>query len=602
MRTFIKAAVPVLGTVSLLLLTAPAAWAHDGHPPTATSPGWVPAMLRCVVLVGSAAVCGVGLLRPVVGQPSRLTRLVTMLAGLLAAFGLLTSMVVTGAAPALSVTQAVLTVLVALLLVHELVAVAALVLTGLISDEACAGHAAAEFAAGLVHVAAASVWLGAVVLLASAGRSECEPSVPSGRSRLLRRLTPWALAAAALVALTGVVQAWSDGLWPDVVTAGSTFGRVVAVKAVLLLVAVIAGIAMSRRRAWRWVHLETSVLALALAAGAALAAIPVPPAPGAPGLPLLRTVALAGAAVPVTVVPQRPGWNLVHAEPGGSAVAVGLDRAHLTPLAPRPGTTGGWALVHLPAGHATLWIGRSGTAEGLRLATAGAETDLHLAGPDGPECASAALGALLANSTAVPARCPADTLSATDATALRQLVSFLAGRHVRALEIVGDGSLRSAQAAAAVQAAAVATGMPLTPVPDRSAPRIVVGGWPTAEQVLHESLHGASQAVYLAPWLATAPVLAHGTGAVVALAFDPREALPRTYLATLRAALPGESASPAGYAAWLAARGMASSGPTRLYASAQISFLPPELGHQHGDTEGWVQGGTLIPVTGPLAP
>lgn len=47
--------------------------------------------------------------------------------------------------------------------------------------------------------------------------------------------------------------------------------------------------------------------------------------------------------------------------------------------------------------------------------------------------------------------------------------------------------------------------------------------------------------------------------------------------------------------------GMASTGPTRIYASAQISFLPAELDHQHGDTAGWVPGGTLIPVTGPLA-
>jgi hypothetical protein len=46
---------------------------------------------------------------------------------------------------------------------------------------------------------------------------------------------------------------------------------------------------------------------------------------------------------------------------------------------------------------------------------------------------------------------------------------------------------------------------------------------------------------------------------------------------------------------------MASTGPTRIYASAQISFLPAELDHQHGDTAGWVPGGTLIPVTGPLA-
>ena len=106
--------------------------------------------------------------------------------------------------------------------------------------------------------------------------------------------------------------------------------------------------------------------------------------------------------------------------------------------------------------------------------------------------------------------------------------------------------------------------MAVTPARDPYKPRVVVGGWPTAERVAQESVHGPSRAVYLAPWLATAPVLSHGTGAVVALAFAPRDAQPQAYLATLRATLPGESASPAGYAAWLAARGLAPSGPTRL--------------------------------------
>ncbi|HEY6425306.1 MAG TPA: hypothetical protein VIY28_19110 [Pseudonocardiaceae bacterium] len=165
---------------------------------------------------------------------------------------------------------------------------------------------------------------------------------------------------------------------------------------------------------------------------------------------------------------------------------------------------------------------------------------------------------------------------------------------------MSDDSPRSAQAAAAVRTAAAATGVAVGPVRGPYALRVVVGGWPTAERVLQDSVRGVPQAVYLAPWLATGPVLAHGTGAVVALAFDPREPLPLDYLATLRTALPGESGSPAGYTAWLAAHGITLSAPTRLYASAQISFMLPELGHQHGGATGWVPDGTLIPVTGPL--
>ena len=99
MRISTKAFVPVSGAVSLLTLTAPGAWANEGHPPTPTSAGSaaVGAVLRCLVLVGSAMVRGAGLLRPMAGQPSRITRLVT----LLAVVALLASMVVTGAARAL---------------------------------------------------------------------------------------------------------------------------------------------------------------------------------------------------------------------------------------------------------------------------------------------------------------------------------------------------------------------------------------------------------------------------------------------------------------------------------------------------------------------
>jgi hypothetical protein len=151
------------------------------------------------------------------------------------------------------------------------------------------------------------------------------------------------------VTVTGVVQAWADGLRLDTVTAGSTFGRVVAAKAMLLLVAVAAGIAMSRQR-WRLVHLETSGLAVALTAGAALAAIPIPPSPAAPGVPLLRTVALAGSTVPVTVVPQRPGWNLVHAAGSDSSAIMGVSTAHTSPRwcrDPVPPAAGLWCTCQL---------------------------------------------------------------------------------------------------------------------------------------------------------------------------------------------------------------------------------------------------------------
>ncbi|HEY6425304.1 MAG TPA: hypothetical protein VIY28_19100 [Pseudonocardiaceae bacterium] len=203
MRTFARAAVPTLGAASSLLLAAPVAWAHDDHPLTVSATGWVPAVLRCVVLVASAAVCGMGLLRPVAGEPTRATRLVALLAGALATLGVLASAVVTGATPTLAIAQAMLTVLVVLLMAHPLVAVPALLLTELISYEAAAGHAAAELVTGVVHTTAASVWLGAVALLGTAGRAGVsQPGTASSRTRL----TPWALGAGAVVVVTGVLQ------------------------------------------------------------------------------------------------------------------------------------------------------------------------------------------------------------------------------------------------------------------------------------------------------------------------------------------------------------------------------------------------------------
>jgi hypothetical protein len=134
------------------------------------------------------------------------------------------------------------------------------------------------------------------------------------------------------------------------------------------------------------------------------------------------------------------------------------------------------------------------------------------------------------------------------------------------------------------------------------AARLVTAGWAGADQALRRLLNGGTVGggTYLAPWLATGRLLRYSSGAVVALRFDPQDGPARAYLAALQAALPGEGPSVAGLAAWLATRHQGGAAPTTLYAAAQVSYLPAEQEDHHAGG-GWVTGGRLTPVTGPLA-
>ena len=102
---------------------------------------------------------------------------------------------------------------------------------------AFAGHAAAEAARPIalsadgVHVLAAGMWLGTLGALAfTAGRN-----LPPGGTLLLgrvRRFSRWALVAAPVVALSGVVSAWLRlGQLPELW--GSSYGRVLMLKLLL---------------------------------------------------------------------------------------------------------------------------------------------------------------------------------------------------------------------------------------------------------------------------------------------------------------------------------------------------------------------------------
>jgi hypothetical protein len=356
-------------------------------------------------------------------------------------------------------------------------------------------------------------------------------------------------------------------------------------------------------RVWRrWVlramAVTATVTAIAWQVAGAGGSSPVPP-----GVPVVRQVEAAGQ-VSVLVVPNRPGWNLVHV--GSDDVLVGATREHLEPARPRPGTSGGWAVVRLPSGRSQVWIQR-----GVRAAAVAVDTGrdrspaLDPTGADGPECAGAALGRLAAGVAAPVVSCPADELSASDAVAVRGIVRFLGQRDQRAVTLVEDSSPRSRAAARVVRSEAARAGMAVASVEHPRGPLVVVSGWARAQAAIRrlaaDRARGADGA-YLAPWLLHAPLLGAPVAELVALSYSPGDPSPQEYLAALAGSFPGEPASGSGYAAWLAASGTPEKGPVqpvRLFAASHVTVPGPAAGHQHGDA-GWLPQGTITPVTTPL--
>lgn len=603
----------VLGLV--MLSAAPAiaqTGGHGGHGVSvaAAGEGWVAVVLRCVVLTASAAVAGAALLRPLSGPPGPRTGRVVLGAAAIAAGGLAFSVPTLGTAAIWALGQATLTVLAAAVLPRVIPAVGAgVLLVTALGWEAVIDRTGSALLLGWVHTVSASVWLAAAVLVVA--------GEPGTRRALLRRHIPVAVTAALLLVGTGVVRAWQAQLRPDVTTAGSLFGQVVVIKTVLFVAAMVLAVLASRRlrgsahvpahRRFPERPLEilgrtgVTVLAVAVLAGASLAAMDPPVAAGEAGQPVVRTVAVGARSVPVVVAPHRPGPNLVYV--GALGYRVGTDPEHLVDATVRRGAAGGWAMIDLPAGSSQLWIVDDEHRVPLRLDAAGPASPL-LTGPDGPECLAAVVGGFVTGRTgdALPVRCPADVLAGSDAVTLRTLVGFL-GRRGHSVHPVVDGSPRSIAALAEVHKTAAERGVRVDAAAEPASTVLLLGGWEQADQLLVEHAWdaAASNGIYMAPWLATAPLLGYSTGAITALRFDPRGELAQRYLADLRARAVPALASPAGFAGWL---GGAAVDPvpaaTRLYASARVAFLPAELGHAHGERDGWMPGGTLTPVTAPL--
>jgi copper transport protein len=204
---------------------------------------------------------------------------------------------------------------------------------------ALSGHASVQsptivfFPSDVLHVLAASVWVGGIACLLIALPAATKRLAPPQRSRLLlatlARFSPLALAAVIVIAATGVVQAYIDvrslhGLLH------TTYGALIIAKTVLLLLLIGLGWANRGRiipafkrivaaeqapgstgvLARRTMRGELALMIGVFAVTAALIAY-APPIDAASG-PFSVNTTLGPAELEMTVEPARVGLNTVH--------------------------------------------------------------------------------------------------------------------------------------------------------------------------------------------------------------------------------------------------------------------------------------------------
>ena len=472
-----------------------------------------------------------------------------------------------------------------------------------------------EAALMLGHVAMAVVWAGAAFASATADRG--------ARAPLVRRLGPLALGAGVLAGVTGVLSARQYDVTLDGITI-TDFGAVVVLKAVLLVAAGSLGLGVryvlrarrprgAPRRGGVLARLELGVLVAAIVAGAVLTSLPPPGPTPVAGAPLVRALEFDEAMTGLVIAPQRPGTNLVHLMTDRLTDIVVDGRRYRAET--RPGMQGLWAEVHLPPGRSLLELRQGRQVAAQIVDTGSGPQQAALAGPDGGECASAALGGVLGGSKAPLAACPAEGLAAADAIALRALVGSLGARGVKRLTVITDTSPRGAAAEREVRAAARTTGVAVTEGPPTAVGAeavLAIAGWQISELRLTQLKAGPPPlyGTYLAPWLVQASmVAATGTSPLAVLPFDPAGPEARAYLAALRQVGPTESASASGYLAFLAALGRPLPPYDLLLYAATVSFEVMPMGDDQGPGGGtdhsgldltWFAGGALTPVSKPL--
>jgi hypothetical protein len=401
--------------------------------------------------------------------------------------------------------------------------------------------------------------------------------------RRARALVPWMLTLTTVLGLIEFGRAWFSDTRPDATAVLLHSGVIFT----LLGLCWFAAWVPAGRATTILVRGQAALLASALVAGAAFATVLRPPYPPTTGVAMVSQIEIGGNRLAVAVVPHRPGWNLVHVQ--GDEGRIGTSPDTLVTATARPGTTGTWAMIRLPEGRTPLWIGHRDGLGVLPLDTGNATGPWpSLDGADGPECASALLGSLLAGREL--SRCPADELTERDAETLRAKVSFIAARGVRDITVSSDSSPRSVAAELTIRTAATAAGISVAPMQRPQGPLLVVSGWSAAEDTLRRTASGTLPVTssYLAPWLLTSPLLTINAAQHIPLRFTPGEDAPARYLDALRAQFPGETPSAAGYAA---ATGSTVDHPVRMHVVAGDTAA-------QGRTDEWPTGLTV--VSGPL--
>ena len=589
----------MLVTALLLTVSPVAAQAghggHGGGVPVGVVPGWVEVALRVVLLTGTAVVAGLGLLRLFTGRVAERTVVVAAVAAVLTAASLVMPVFLGIVSVLLALPQAVVTLMAPIFLSRRprAAGLAGLLLVTALVVEATLDQTGVASGVAIGHTLAAVALIAVAVLVAGADAAD--------RRELVGRFWWVAVAGVVVLAGTGLVQAWLAHLRLDAVSAGSMLGRLVVLKVVLVAAAVATGVIALRRGGARAYRAGAVLLTAALATGAVLAAAPALPAPAPAGQPVLRTITLNAGPAQMVVVPHRPGPNLVWISSDG--YTVGTSTAHLVPATTRPGSPGGWAVVDLPAGPSELWITHVGERTALRLDADPAVPALPaITGPNGPECLTAVVGSAIAGGP-TPKSCPGERLDPADATALRGTIRSLADRGVPGIRLVTGDSARSAAAAAVVTTEAARAHIRVNGPADPNDARVVVSGWPEAEQALiTQNRSPVNSGVYLAPWLANGTLLGYSTGAVVALNFDTTDDTARAYVDALDGRATRALASPAGYHTWLTTTGRPQpTGPARLYAAiAGFDIMGAGMDMHGAATGGWIPAGRLTAVSQPL--
>jgi hypothetical protein len=603
-------------TAGLLWAGAAPAFAHE-HSQGGTTQGGdagLPEIVtRIALLLGTATVSGMGLFRGSVTAPTRRAYAVAWVSAALGAGALAISVTSLSVNVPIGLAQLVLTLAMPVLLRWETPALSGgMLLALMLTAESAIGHGGLPFLVDTIFTLSAVAWFGLAAIAFT---------VPEHSRRAVSyRPGPLALTISTLLALAGVGQLVLSGLGLDRRLYESAYGItllvLVVVPVVVVVLSVLAHRCADRTGPWRIYRVGVLGVAAAFVAWGALAAIPRPPELPVPGAPLLSSVQLAGSQSNLLLTPQRPGKNLVHLPESLAGAKVGVEGKSAT-AGPRPGADGSWALIDLPRGRSEVTVdlrGEQATVDADAGERPGGPAEAT--GPDGPECATAALGAVLGGNKRPITHCPSGTLSATEAASLRSTVRFLADRATPAITLAGDGSPRSVAAQRVVRETAAQERVPVTGQPGKDNALLVVSGWqPAAAKLTGVKFAQAAQqvygmGVYLAPWLLNGNLVKSTASSLLPLTFDPREPDGLQYALAVQQAFPDDTPTVSGFDNGSSARGRSIGGPTQMYTAAQVNVMQmrttapaedPMGDHMHGSYEGqWLPGGTIIPATAQL--